>query len=47
MIDTPLVKEIYEALENNEDLPQAWAEAKHKRFEKVFGRKPKARNRKS
>ena len=41
MIGTPLVKEIYEALENNRDLPQSWAEAKHKRFAKVFGRRPK------
>ncbi|MDH0863032.1 hypothetical protein [Mitsuaria sp. GD03876] len=37
MIDNDLVREIYEALERNGDLPQAWRAAKHKAFIKVFG----------
>lgn len=36
-IDKQLVIEIYEALENNGDLPQSWREVKHTTFKKVFG----------
>lgn len=41
VVDTPLIKEIYEALEGNGDIPKTWQEAKHTVFMKVFG--PKAR----
>lgn len=37
MIDNDLVREIYEALERNGDLPVTWRAAKHKAFIKVFG----------
>lgn len=43
MIDNALVREIYEALECNGDLPATWRAAKHQAFAKVFGpevRKP-------
>ncbi len=39
-IDNDLVREIYTALENNNDLPRTWQEAKHTEFKKVFGAKP-------
>lgn len=39
-IDNDLVREIYTALENNDDLPRSWQEAKHTEFRKVFGAKP-------
>ncbi len=38
LINTQLVKEIYEALERNNDLPKTWEEVKHTTFRKVFGR---------
>ncbi len=40
MIDKELVSEIYQALEDNNDLPRSWIEVKHTRFKKVFGAKP-------
>lgn len=39
VVDGPLVREIFEALEVNGDLPKSWREAKHSVFWKVFGRK--------
>lgn len=39
VIDNDLVREIYTALENNDDLPRSWQEAKHTEFKKVFGAK--------
>lgn len=41
VVDPPLIREIYEALETNSDLPKTWGEAKHTVFLKIFG--PKAR----
>jgi hypothetical protein len=35
-----LIREIYEALENNGDLTKTWREAKHTAFIKVFGPAP-------
>ena len=37
VVDSPLIKEIYEALEANGDLPKTWQEAKHTVFLKIFG----------
>ena len=39
VVDPPLVREIYEALEVNVDLPRTWQEAKHSTFVKIFGAK--------
>jgi hypothetical protein len=39
-IDNDRVREIYTALENNDDLPRSWREAKHSEFKKLFGPKP-------
>lgn len=39
-IGNQLVSEIYEALENNGDLPRTWREVKHTTFKKIFGTKP-------
>lgn len=39
-IDNDLVREIFTALENNDDLPRTWQEAKHTAFKKLFGPKP-------
>lgn len=36
VIDNELVRNIYEALELNNDLPKSWAVAKHKEFKKLF-----------
>ena len=36
-IDKELVREIYDALECNNDLPRTWRDAKHNTFKKVFG----------
>jgi len=41
VVDPPLIRDIYEALEANGDLPKTWQEAKHTVFLKIFG--PKAR----
>jgi len=39
-ITTPMVKEIYDALEANGDLPATWRKARHVKFSRVFGRSP-------
>jgi hypothetical protein len=39
-IDNDLVREIFAALENNDDLQRSWQEAKHTEFKRLFG--PKA-----
>ncbi|WP_398349094.1 hypothetical protein [Sideroxydans lithotrophicus] len=39
-ITKDLVQDIYAALENNDDLPRTWQEAKHSVFIKLFGPKP-------
>lgn len=36
-INNELVKEIYEALENNADMTPSWKQAKHTSFKKIFG----------
>lgn len=38
-ISTDLIREIFTALENNDDMPRTWREAKHTEFKKVFGAK--------
>lgn len=40
VITHELVREIFTALENNDDLPRTWQEAKHTTFKKLFGPKP-------
>lgn len=40
LINNELVREIYDALELNDDLPRAWREVKHTTFKKIFGPKP-------
>lgn len=40
-VDNDLVREIYDALERNDDLTASWAKAKHTTFAKVFGKAPK------
>lgn len=37
-IGTPMIKEIFEALEANGDLPASWRAARHEKFPKVFGK---------
>jgi len=37
MIDEALIRSIYEALENNDDMTKAWEEAKHTTFIAIFG----------
>ena len=39
VVDGALVREIFEALEVNGDLPKSWRDAKHSVFWKIFGRK--------
>lgn len=39
VVDAPLIREIFEALEVNGDLPRTWLEAKHTVFLKIFGPK--------
>lgn len=38
LIDNDRVRDIYEALEINGDLPATWREAKHSTFVKIFGK---------
>lgn len=38
-ISNELVREIFKALENNDDLPRTWQEVKHTAFKKLFGAK--------
>jgi hypothetical protein len=40
VITNELVRQIYTALENNNDLPPTWQEVKHTAFKKLFGPKP-------
>jgi hypothetical protein len=40
VIEKDLFKEIYLALETNEDIPKTWTEAKHTIYKKIFGPKP-------
>ncbi len=37
VVDAPLIREIYEALEANGDLTNTWRDAKHTVFAKIFG----------
>jgi hypothetical protein len=39
VVDGPLIRELYDALETNGDLPKSWQEAKHTVFVKIFGLK--------
>jgi hypothetical protein len=41
VVDAPLIREIYNALAVNVDLPRTWQEAKHTVFGKIFGPKPR------
>lgn len=41
VVSNDLVREIFEALENNGDLTQTWRAAKHREFERIFGRTSK------
>ena len=40
LIDNELVREIYEAIESNGDLPNSWKIARHTVFKKIFGPPP-------
>ena len=42
MITNDQVREIFEALEVNGDLPETWRKAKHTEFVKIFGKPPNA-----
>lgn len=37
VVDNDLVREIYVALESNQDLTETWRQAKHTTFKKIFG----------
>lgn len=39
VVGPPLIREIYEALEANGDIPKTWQEAKHTVFSRIFGPK--------
>lgn len=39
VVDAPLIREIFDALEVNGDMPRSWQEAKHTVFAKIFGQK--------
>jgi hypothetical protein len=41
VVGAPLIREIYEALEVNGDLPRTWPDAKRTVFLKIFGPKPR------
>jgi hypothetical protein len=41
VVDGPLIREIFEALETNRDLPKTWLVAKHSVFLKIFGPRSK------
>lgn len=41
VVSNDLVREIYEALETNEDLTRTWADAKHSEFARIFGSMPR------
>jgi len=40
LIDNRLVREIYEAIESNDDLPNSWKTVRHTSFKKIFGPPP-------
>ena len=40
LINNELARDIFTALENNNDLPRPWQEVKHTVFKKLFGPKP-------
>jgi hypothetical protein len=40
LVSPDLVREIYEALENNTDLPATWRDTRHIAFRKIFGAPP-------
>ena len=40
VVTSQLIREIFTALENNNDMPRTWQEAKHTNFKKLFGPKP-------
>lgn len=40
VIDANVVREIYDALETNDDLPRTWREVRHTAFRKIFGPPP-------
>jgi len=40
-VSNELIREIYEALEQNGDLTRTWAEAKHTEFARIFGTAPR------
>lgn len=40
LIENNLVREIYEALEANQDMTATWIAAKHTTFLKIFGKTP-------
>ena len=37
VVDSGLIREIYDALERNDDLTKTWLDAKYRTFKKVFG----------
>lgn len=39
-VDNELVREIYDALERNNDMTDTWRKAKHQEFGRIFGVKP-------
>ena len=40
VVDPPLIREIYDAMEANGDMTKTWKDAKYTVFSKIFGRKP-------
>lgn len=40
LVTTDLVREIYTAMEDNRDMTESWANAKHTTFVKIFGKPP-------
>lgn len=40
VVDNDLVREIFDALERNNDMTDTWRNAKHKDFARIFGVKP-------
>lgn len=39
IVDNDLVRQIYDALERNNDMTDTWREAKHREFSRIFGNK--------
>ena len=40
VVGNELVRDIYDALERNEDMTDTWRKAKHDEFARIFGSKP-------